>query len=59
LQRVIKRDKLTEAEARSRIAAQLPIEEKVGRADHVIRTDGTFSDADAQVRKVHQELVGG
>jgi dephospho-CoA kinase len=59
LQRVIDRDKLTEAEARSRIAAQLPIEEKISRADHVIRSDGSFSDTDAQVREVYQQLVGG
>jgi dephospho-CoA kinase len=59
LRRVIERDKLTEAEARSRIAAQLPIEDKVSRADYVIRTDGSFADTDAQVREVHRQLVGG
>jgi len=59
LRRVMERDKLTEAEARSRIAAQLPIEEKISRADHVIRTDGSFLDTDAQVLEVHRQLVGG
>jgi dephospho-CoA kinase len=59
LRRVVERDKLTEEEARSRIAAQLPIEEKVIRADYVIKTDGTFADTDAQVRKVYRQLVGG
>ena len=59
LRRVMERDKLTEAEARSRIAAQLPIEEKISRANHVIRTDGSFLDTDAQVLEVHRQLVGG
>ena len=34
------RDGLPEADARARLAAQWPIEEKVRRADYVIRTDG-------------------
>src|SRR5215213_8616355 len=38
----------TEDEAK-RIEAQLPLAEKVRRADHVIRTDGTPADTDAQV----------
>ena len=59
LRRVIERDTLTEEEARSRIAAQLPLEEKVDRADHVIRTDGSLADTDAQVRQVYRRLVGG
>src|SRR5688500_5621532 len=36
LARVVQRDGLSEAEARLRIEAQLPIEEKVRRADYVI-----------------------
>ena len=59
LRRVIERDTLTEEEARSRIAAQLPIERKVNRADHVIRTDGSPANTDAQVREVYRALVGG
>lgn len=58
LRRVIERDTLTEEEARSRIAAQLPIEDKVNRADHVIRTDGSLANTDAQVREVYRALVG-
>jgi dephospho-CoA kinase len=56
IQRVIKRDQLTEAEARQRIAAQLPIEEKVRRADYVIRTDGPFADTERQVKEVWKAL---
>ena len=59
LRRVIERDTLTEEEARSRIAAQLPIEEKANRADHVIRTDGSVANTDAQVREVYRALVDG
>jgi dephospho-CoA kinase len=56
LARVMERDRLTEAEARLRIAAQLPIEEKVRRADFVIRTDGSFEDTDRQVKEVCEAL---
>jgi dephospho-CoA kinase len=49
LDRLMARDGLTEADARRRLAAQLPIDEKVARATHVIRTDGTFADTDAQI----------
>jgi dephospho-CoA kinase len=56
LERVMQRDGLTEAEARLRIGAQMPIEEKVRRADYVIRTDGTFEETDRQVREVFETL---
>ncbi|HTL42973.1 MAG TPA: dephospho-CoA kinase [Vicinamibacterales bacterium] len=56
LKRVIARDGLSEADARARIAAQLPIEEKAARADHVIWTDRGFAETDAQVRTVFELL---
>jgi dephospho-CoA kinase len=59
LRRLVHRDGLSEAEARQRIAAQMPIEEKVRLADYVIRTDGTFEESDRQVRTVLNSLVGG
>ena len=52
VRRIMERDPVTDAEARQRLAAQLPIEEKVRRADYVIRTDGTFEETDRQVRDV-------
>jgi dephospho-CoA kinase len=55
--RVIARDGATEAEARRRLAAQWPIEEKVRRADLVIRTDGSFEDTDRQVQEVYAALL--
>ena len=50
------RDRLSEAEARARLDAQWPIEEKVARADHVIRTDGTMDDTREQVRQIYESL---
>jgi dephospho-CoA kinase len=41
LKRVQERDGFTEEEARARLAAQLPMEEKVKFADHVIWNNGT------------------
>ena len=58
MRRVMKRDGSSEAEARQRLAAQLPIDEKVRLADYVIRTDGSFDDTDRQVRDVNARLAG-
>ncbi len=41
ISRTMARDHATEAEARARIAAQLPLADKVKLADHVIETSGT------------------
>jgi dephospho-CoA kinase len=49
VERVMARDAASREDAERRLAAQWPIAEKVARADHVIRTDGTFADTDAQV----------
>jgi len=59
VRRVMARDQVTEAEARQRLAAQLPIEDKVRRASFVIRTDGTVEETDRQVREVMKQLVAG
>ena len=56
VRRIVARDHVTEAEARQRIAAQLPIEEKIRRADYVIRTDGTHEETDRHVRRVADSL---
>jgi dephospho-CoA kinase len=52
IRRVIARDGLTDAEARARLAAQWPIEEKVRRATHVIWTDRGFTETGRQVREI-------
>ena len=57
LRRLMKRDALSEADARRRIDAQLPIEEKVRRADFVIRTDGSFDDTNQKVDALARQLA--
>ena len=56
VRRIVRRDGLSEVEARQRLAAQLPIGEKVSRGDYVIRTDGSYADTDRQVRDVYESL---
>jgi dephospho-CoA kinase len=47
---------LTEEQARQRLAAQMPAEEKAARADYVIRTDGSFGETDARVEAIWRDL---
>jgi dephospho-CoA kinase len=58
VRRVMARDRLSDAEARARLAAQWPIEEKVRRASRVIWTDGGFAETDRQVDEVYDSLIG-
>ena len=46
-------------EARQRLAAQWPTDEKAARADFVIRTDGSYIETDRQVDDVYRKLQGG
>jgi dephospho-CoA kinase len=54
--RLMSRDGIGESEASRRIAAQWPIEDKVRRADYVIRTDGTFEETRRQVDDLFRSL---
>jgi dephospho-CoA kinase len=54
--RVMARDGLSRADAERRLAAQWPIENKVGLADEVIWTDGTYAQTDAQVDRLLARL---
>jgi dephospho-CoA kinase len=56
LRRLAVRDGLTLEAAQARLDAQWPIEEKVGRADHVIRTDSGFAETDGEVRRIFESL---
>ena len=56
LRRLVERDGLSKEAALARLAAQWPIEEKVARADHVIRTDSGFAETERQVRDVFEML---
>ena len=50
---------LTDAEARQRLAAQWPTDQKAARADFVIHTDGPFEETDRQIAGVLQALASG
>ncbi len=56
IRRIMNRDGLSAPEARARLAAQWPIDDKVARADFVIRTDGAFEETRQQVRAVFEQL---
>ena len=56
LQRLMKRDGLSEEDANARIRAQMPQEEKKRFADHLIDTSAGFDAAREQVKKVYSEL---
>jgi dephospho-CoA kinase len=48
---------LSEADARLRVVAQLPTDDKASRADFVIRTDGSFEETERQVERIWQNLA--
>lgn len=54
--RLLARDGLTPAEARLRLAAQLPLEEKLRRATCVIENTGDLAATRAQVRRLWEEV---
>jgi len=57
IRRIMRRDGLSEDEILNRINAQMPLEEKVKRADHVIQNDGTLEELQRRVRGLFEELV--
>ena len=56
LARLMVRDGLTESEAKARLAAQMPAEEKIRFADHVIDASGSMESTLEQVDAVYQKL---
>jgi dephospho-CoA kinase len=56
LARLMRRNGLSEDEARQRIAAQMPQEEKKGYADYLLDTSNDFDDTRRQVEKLYAEL---
>lgn len=56
IQRLKDREGLDETRARQRLAAQLPLEEKLAVADYVISTEGAKEDLLPQVERVHRAL---
>lgn len=57
--RLMARDQIDEEAAEARIAAQLPLEEKVAVADYVIDNSGTLDETRAQVEKVWAQITTG
>jgi dephospho-CoA kinase len=57
VRRIVARDRLTEDEARARMAAQWPIADKVARADYVIWTDRGFAETDRQITSLFEQLL--
>jgi len=55
--RAVARGGLTEAEARARVAAQAPLQEKLAAADYVIDNAGSLEDTARQVREVWKSLL--
>lgn len=55
-QRLRKR-RLSEQEIRTRLAAQMPLEEKTARADHVIWNNGSLRSLERETRKVYGAIV--
>ncbi len=56
LDRLVRSRGMSEDEARARIAAQLPLEDKLAVATHVIRNDGPLEDLAPQVERVWLSL---
>lgn len=58
VRRIMARDGLSAPDARARLAAQWPIDDKVARADYVIRTDGGMAETRARIEEVYRQLSG-
>lgn len=56
LARVMSRDQFSREDAQRRLAAQLPIAEKVRRADYVIHTDGSYDETNHAVDRLVEQL---
>jgi dephospho-CoA kinase len=57
LHRVLERDRLTEDEARRRIAVQMPLDEKRARADVVIDNSGSRESTQRQVEAIYRRFA--
>lgn len=56
LERLMRRDHLSEGEAKQRIAAQMPQEEKMRFADHLIDTSGSLEETRGKVLELVEHL---
>jgi dephospho-CoA kinase len=59
LRRLVEQRGMSEDAARARIAAQLPLADKIAVADVVIRNDGSLADLEEQVDELWKRLAAG
>jgi dephospho-CoA kinase len=59
ISRMMERDGLPEAEARQRLAAQLPLDQKKAYATFVVENDADEEKTEAQVRRIFSDLKRG
>jgi len=57
VRRVMKRNGLTESEARDRLASQFPLAQKLAVADYVIKNDNNRDALLARTREVHEKIL--
>lgn len=53
----LRRRGLGEEEARRRVAAQRPVEEKAARADYIVRNDGTMEQLENETKKTWRNIL--
>lgn len=58
MERLLIRNRITPDEAYRRIESQMPLEEKMALADHVIRNDGSLEEVRTQVEALWEVLKG-
>ncbi|MBI5238122.1 MAG: dephospho-CoA kinase [Deltaproteobacteria bacterium] len=58
IKRSVKRDQITEGEARQRMEAQMNLKEKAAMADFVIENNGTMEETERKARDVFEGLKG-
>ena len=52
LERLMKRDNLSQEDALARISSQMPLHEKINLADAIIDNNGTFEELEAQIHQL-------
>jgi len=57
LERLMKRNALSKAEAMTRVSSQMPLLEKIGYADYIIDTSRDPAETQEQIRHIYAELV--
>lgn len=57
LRRLMHRDRLSEAEAAARIAAQAPLDEKKKLADYLIDTSATLAETESRTHELYAKLL--